>query len=237
MAKPNDQKRPAKLVLRITLLVIVLMLAVLGLIATRNGRRLAEAHPTTGSAVTLTTGEILEVDPHLPVEQDPCVNEAVAADLPRFISIPSANVDRACVRHVGYSNIDNPDGSTSRQILTASNARHVGWYRYSARPDDTGAVFVSGHSSNDFPAVFNDLRHLKVGETITIETGDGRRFHYRVFETLTMSIAEANLHMPTMLSSLGSSSLSIVTCTGRWLHNQRTMENRVMVRAHLERVE
>jgi LPXTG-site transpeptidase (sortase) family protein len=223
---------------RLALTAALALLVLLAAVVILNERRLANQRPTP-SPVTEANGDVL-FDPAAPVDTDAdsCANDLVANDLPRFLSIPAAGVNKACIKSVGFANVTGPDGALSRQIQTASNIHHVGWYNQSSKPGTSGVTFLSGHSSPLYSdAVFNQLGHLKIGDQIQLERGDHKILYYEVFEVTVKPLAEANEYMSTLLTSFETASLSIVTCSGRWLDAERTMADRTMIRAKLTRIE
>ncbi len=219
---------------RIILLLLGSAVLTISLIVWQNEQRLAEQRPEP-SAVTLQGGEIIE-DPVLPPKPESC--QPGSATLPYRLTIPAAGVEEACIKSVGHKMIEGPDGSSSRQIQTASNIHQVGWYNESDRPAESGVVFISGHSSPVYDAVFNRLGAARIGSAIQLERGDGKLFQYEVFEQQTVSIEAANQAMGRLLQpEAGMAILSLVTCSGRWLEDEQTMENRTLIRAKLVRIE
>ena len=85
--------------------------------------------------------------------------------------------------------------------------------------------------------VLANLDRLKIGETITIERGDGLELNYRVTSNETMSLQVANTAgMKQMFASSepGKEGLSIMTCAGAWVPRDKVFDKRIIVRAVLD---
>jgi LPXTG-site transpeptidase (sortase) family protein len=152
----------------------------------------------------------------------------VAADKPRYLSIPKLNIQTARVIEVGIDG-DNRMG-------TPVNIFDVGWLRNTGRPGGGGVLMMDGHNGGPTRnGVFKYLDKLVVGDLILVERGDGAIFTYRVVENKVMSVTEADAYMDTMALSpeAGREALSLITCTGGWIQTQRTYDSRAMVRAVL----
>ena len=96
----------------------------------------------------------------------------------------------------------------------------VGWYKYSPTPGELGPSVVLGHvDSNTGPAIFWNLKNLKVGEEIYIDREDGT--------TATFSVTKLENHtqgsFPTskVYSDIDHAGLRLITCSG--LYNYRTL--------------
>ncbi|MBR5621017.1 class F sortase [Candidatus Saccharibacteria bacterium] len=150
----------------------------------------------------------------------------VAADKPRFLSIPKLNIDRARVLEIGLNN--------TGRLLTPNNIFDVGWYRASSKPGAGGTLLIDGHNGGPhIEGVFKHLPDLEIGDLITIERGDGKFFRYKVVENEEVPLSEADGKMSKMLTSpeSGKESLSLITCSGVWSGVQQTYLSRQFVRA------
>ena len=168
-----------------------------------------------------------EVD-ETPVSDGQVAEYTVAADRPRYLSIPALGVTNSRVLPIGLS--------SSNQLQTPAGIYDVGWYTGSGKPGAGGTMLIDGHNGGPTKTgVFKRLPELKVGDIITIERGDGAKFDYRVAENETLSLSEANQQMNKMLVSpkQGVESLSLITCTGEWSQVQHTYLSRQFLRAVL----
>ncbi|MDO4986796.1 MAG: class F sortase [Candidatus Saccharibacteria bacterium] len=168
-----------------------------------------------------------EVD-EAPISDDQIKEYTVAADRPRYLSIPSIDVVNSRVLPVGLS--------SSKQLLTPASIYDTGWYTGSGKPGAGGTMLIDGHNGGPTKVgVFKRLPELNKGDIITIERGDGTIFNYQVVENQTLTLAEANQQMNKMLTTpkKGVESLSLITCTGEWSQVQKTYLSRQFLRAIL----
>jgi LPXTG-site transpeptidase (sortase) family protein len=145
----------------------------------------------------------------------------VASSLPRALYIDKLDI-AARILPMGV----NHDNS----IQSPKNIFDTGWYTGSVKPGDIGAMFIDGHASGPTrEGIFAYLDELAKGDEIQIEKGDGTRLTYRVVHT---EIAELEtLDMKKMLLPYGNTlrGLNLMTCTGKWLADQETYDQRVLV--------
>lgn len=169
-----------------------------------------------------------EVDTTEPTETE--IQEyIVAADKPRYFSIPSLGIYNARVLELGVK--DNGE------LATPWNIYDMGWYTGSSLPGELGVSMFDGHGGELGYGVLKTLPRIAIGAIIKIEMGDGRIFNYRVVDTAVKAIGdEANAYMSTAFSTPeGSrSSLSIITCTGDYWQYSQTYSHRFFLRAVLE---
>ena len=152
----------------------------------------------------------------------------VAADQPRYLSIPKLNIDRARIIAVGVK--------ASGELGTPNNIFDVGWYNASGKPGQGGVMVIDGHNGGPHVyGVFKDLPSLAAGDIIEIERGDGETFKYKVVENRTVELSEANNYMKTAFKSpeTGKESLGLISCTGEWSQKQGTYLSRQFTRAVL----
>lgn len=150
----------------------------------------------------------------------------VAANKPRFLSIPKLDIDRARVMEIGVNN--------EGRLQTPINIFDVGWYRTSGKPGEGKVMLLDGHNGGPtMEGVFKYLPNLGVGDEIIIERGDGKFFRYIVAENYSAELSQADREMSKMLTSAtqGKEGLSIITCTGDWSQVQQTYLSRQFLRA------
>ena len=147
---------------------------------------------------------------------------AVAPDQPKTLKIQKLGISAAVVS-LGLTNTGAVD--TPKSIWDA------GWYNGSAKPGTDGAVFIDGHSSASRGALFGNLDKLANGDQIQIVRGDGVVLTYRVAHT---TIVDRNaVDMVSMMKPYGGAArgLNIITCVGKWIDSEKTLENRTLVYA------
>lgn len=172
------------------------------------------------------------------VQEEPLEEEApteeqvteytVAADRPRYLSIPKLGVVNARIIAVGVK--------SNGELGTPNNIFDVGWYEVSGKPGQGKTIVIDGHNGGPHVhGVFKDLPNLVEGDIIKIERGDGKIFEYRVVENKTVALSEADAYMKTAFKSpvSGKESVTLISCTGEWSQAQGTYLSRQFTRAIL----
>ena len=172
------------------------------------------------------------------VQEEPLEEEApteeqvteytVAADRPRYLSIPKLGVVNARIIAVGVK--------SNGELGTPNNIFDVGWYEASGKPGQGGVMVIDGHNGGPHVhGVFKDLPNLVEGDIIKIERGDGKIFEYKVVENKTVVLSEADAYMKTAFKSpvSGKESVTLISCTGEWSQAQGTYLSRQFTRAIL----
>ena len=172
------------------------------------------------------------------VQEEPLEEEApteeqvteytVAADRPRYLSIPKLGVVNARIIAVGVK--------SNGELGTPNNIFDVGWYEASGKPGQGKTIVIDGHNGGPHVhGVFKDLPNLVEGDIIKIERGDGKIFEYKVVENKTVVLSEADAYMKTAFKSpvSGKESVTLISCTGEWSQAQGTYLSRQFTRAIL----
>ncbi len=175
-------------------------------------------------------GENEEVDDAKPTEQE-VIEYIVAADKPRYLSIPYLGIHNARIVEIGLKG--------QGEMATPYNIYDVGWYTGagSVLPGQNGVTIMNAHGGNLGYGIFRTLPKLPIGETVRIEMGDGRIYNYKVIESVTKELGdEANKYMNTAFTPLSgvSNTLTLITCTGDWWESSQTYSQRLFVRAALQ---
>lgn len=155
------------------------------------------------------------------VTPDALSGYTVAADLPRVLSIESIGV-RARVLPMGI----NPDNSLQAPI----NIYDSGWYNASAKPGQPGASVIDAHASGPTrQGLFAYLDTMKNGDRVKVERGDGQVFEYEVVAVEKVGLAAIDMEKVVQPYEGVSEGLNLITCTGQWLKDQRTYDQRAIV--------
>jgi LPXTG-site transpeptidase (sortase) family protein len=148
-------------------------------------------------------------------------NYTVAASLPRALYIDKLDV-AARVLPMGVNN----DGSIQAPI----NIFDAGWYNGSIKPGEIGAAFIDGHASGPTRAgLFAYLDTLQVGDQLGVEKGDGSRLQYRVVHVETVALEDVDMKKALLPYGNTLRGLNLMTCTGEWLQDRNTYDQRVIV--------
>lgn len=189
-------------------------------------KRMEGSERATAPMVSVDEGE--EVDDKVPTTTE-VAEYTVAADKPRYFSIPSLGIRNARVVEIGLK--------SNGELSTPYNIYDVGWYNASALPGTDKVAVMDGHSGTNGLGIFGKLPRIENGAEIQIEMGDGRLYTYHVAETAIKKLGEeANDYMTNVFTSVepGKGTLSLITCTGDYLLTQKTFSHRFFLRAILE---
>jgi LPXTG-site transpeptidase (sortase) family protein len=153
-------------------------------------------------------------------------NYQVAADLPKYISIPAAQITKARIVQLGL---------TKNNVIAApSNIYDTGWYNTSAKPGQPGAMFIYGHvSSWTANGVFYDLKKLRRGDKITITRGDNKQFTYQVASSKVYSYDKVDMAQVLAPANPDQPGLNLMTCTGQIIKGTSEFTERLVVFTNL----
>lgn len=107
----------------------------------------------------------------------------------------------------------------------------AGWYVGSALPGGQGATFIDGHATSSRGALFGNLDTLVAGDQIEIERNDGKIITYSVAKVDVVNRNEVNMGEALKPYGTQENGLNIMSCVGKWITAENTMENRVLVYA------
>ena len=149
-------------------------------------------------------------------------SSSIAPDQPKTIKIQKLGIN-ASVVSVGLT--------SSGAVDTPKNIWNAAWYTGSAKPGNSGAVLIDGHSSATRGALFGNLDRLAAGDQIQIVRGDGTLITYSI--AYTTIVNRNNVDMGSLLKPYDGADkgLNIITCTGKWIDSEKTLENRVLIYA------
>ena len=140
--------------------------------------------------------------------------------------VPSLNIN-APIETVGVSS----DGTLA--VPTANQWDGVGWYVKGPVPGEQGSAVIDGHLDRPggAPAVFWRLHELKPGDTVEVDTHQGKKLHFRVMTLQTYMPQEAPL--ATIFGKNTGSYLNLITCAGQWIPAQHQTTQRLVVYTEL----
>lgn len=201
-----------QLITILSLVCIVLALVGLFLLLKEDKRNLAtEKRIDTDGVITFSVEEPEESEPE---EYD------VAPDMPKRILIPKITVD-------GYIQLVGIDQEYN--IAVPSNVHLAGWYVNSVKPGEVGLSIMDGHrDGSSVGGIFRNIEKLEKGDEIQIEYGDGSIKDFKVVEVIQVSIEDAFDIMYEKKDSVVRQ-LNLVSCGGRYLREQKTYEDRIIV--------
>lgn len=149
--------------------------------------------------------------------------EPTVTSPPARLVIPKINVD-APVQAVGITKKGN--------MATPNNFMDVGWYKYGPLPGNMGSAVIAGHVDNGvaLPAVFYNLKKLESGDEIFITTESNELLRFTVVGS---KVYDFNAKADEVFLENDRKLLKLITCTGVWLKDYRTRNQRLVVSAVL----
>jgi len=214
----------------ITGLVIALILITTGLISfdtwqTNNQAKQAFTTDTPATETSSTSADYKsnEGKDESPLPKSALADYKVAPNLPRALYIDKLNI-AARILPMGV----NDDGSMQAPL----GIYDAGWYSGSARPGETGAIVLNGHSSGPTrQGLLGKLDTLKEGDEIVLEKGDATRLRYKVVHSETLPLEDVDMNKVSLPYGTARHGLNLYTCTGAWLPDKQTFDHRAIVYA------
>jgi LPXTG-site transpeptidase (sortase) family protein len=113
---------------------------------------------------------------------------------------------------------------------TPTNFVDVAWYKSGPAPGQIGSAVIDGHVDNGLAlaGVFKHLKDIKVGDAVYVVTNAGTKL---TFVVNAVNIYPYNTPPPTNIFSSGDnlSHLNLITCTGDWVAQGKTYNERLVV--------
>jgi LPXTG-site transpeptidase (sortase) family protein len=147
---------------------------------------------------------------------------SVPPTYPKYISIPAIGISSTRIIRLGLL--------ANGQIATPDNIFDTGWYDGSAKPGQSGAMFIYGHvSSWTADGVFYNLKKLKPGDDITITRGDNQTFTYSVVSTKIYPYTSVDMNAVLSPINPNLPGLNLMTCTGKVIPGTSEFNERLVV--------
>ena len=184
-------------------------------------RQIASDRQVAGDSTVRAMAILGEGEDEAEVTDSAVDSYAVAPDLPRVLTIDKIGVE-ARVLPMSV----NSDGSVQAPV----NIFDSGWYGASAKPGQAGAGFIDAHASGATrQGLFAYLDTLVVGDTVSVERGDGQLFNYRVAHVETVNLDKVDMKKALRTHGGATEGLNLMTCTGEWLPEEKTYDQRAIV--------
>lgn len=113
----------------------------------------------------------------------------------------------------------------SNELPTPIDASYrVGWYGDFGQPGQGGNAVLSAHETwNHMHAPFFYLARAQVGDEVSVEMADGRRFTYSVMSNIRYELSAIPMDTILWPPSRGSEEwITLITCGGRIVYDERT---------------
>jgi len=146
-----------------------------------------------------------------------------AGALPQLLVIPRLRV-KAPIDPVGVA----PDGKTE----VPEDARRVGWYRFGPAPGSAkGSAVIVGHvdSRTQGLGVLAELDDVRADDRVDVRSAGGVMVGYRIVSRRT--IPKSELADSGVFRRDGSSVLTLITCTGRFLKDRGGYQDNLVITA------
>jgi sortase (surface protein transpeptidase) len=152
----------------------------------------------------------------------------VANDYPRYLRIPKISVD---ARVIFSQTIKSDD------MEPPANIHDISWYERSTKPGQEGVTMISGYAMGPTKrGVFNRLGSLKQNDQIELETGNGKKYVYKVVKLELYHKEEVDMEAMRMPAEEGVPALNILTFTERYDSRTQSSEKRMIVFTVLETI-
>ncbi len=161
------------------------------------------------------------------VTKQEVVEYKVAPDQPRYFSLPALGVHNARILPVGKD-------PKTHEIGTPPGIYDVGWFNQSGLPGKNQTIILDGHNGGPTKdGIFKRLSNATTGNTISIERGDGQVFTYKITDNYTVKLDDFTQDaMDKVLAKINDrETVAIITCSGRWLKDKQTYDQRTIVKA------
>ena len=110
------------------------------------------------------------------------------------------------------------------------NIFDTGWYTGSVKPGQPGASIIIGHASGmTLGGIFNKLESLNVGDTVSVERGNGQMLRYQVVKKQIIKLSDVDMNSFMRPADGVSEGLNLMTCAGEWIKNSQTRDHRAMI--------
>ncbi|MDE2188167.1 MAG: class F sortase [Patescibacteria group bacterium] len=185
-------------------------------------------HPD--GSVNPITGIVTDIIPTNNSSMHTAVAEAkispeVNASYPKRLVIPSIGVN---------ASFENVGTTANGAIGTPDNFTSVAWYDHSSIPGTKGTAIIDGHVDNGLglAGVFKHLDQVQVGDKVNITTNGGLKLNFTVTDIAKYDYNSTST--PSLTVRESGSYIMLVTCTGNWLPDQRTYDERLVITAKLD---
>ena len=227
-------------------LTVVIVLAACGNAqASGSSSRLAATSPRPSSGVPALARSADQLVVPAPLVDPGLDLRAGPVDVPLELRIPRLRIS-APVQGVGLTPknvMDAPTGAPNDPVWEKAF-----WYRGSGIPGDATTAIIAGHVDDVLgrPALFASLKDLRPGDPIVVhDARGGVNVEFLVTETVVYTLAQTLDH--TVLARIygsgpadgqgpqpspdGLAHLTLMTCTGHWVHGWGTFDQRLAVYA------
>lgn len=217
MFRKSPSRRRLKVRVNVLLSLIGISLIGYGFAERTNMSKTASENKFTSDTVTSTTDT-----PSESIPPKDCQVFKSGADTPYRIKISKIGID-SCIQRVAIDQNNN--------IAAPSNVNLAGWYVNSPIPGDDGVSLIDGHATGRYTqGIFYDLHKLSPGDTVEITRSNDKTQTFRVVTVSEYPLEQATEELFRKLDSVDRQ-LTLITCSGNFLNEEQTFDNRIVIRA------
>lgn len=125
--------------------------------------------------------------------------------------------------------IEDTGVDSERRMDVPSDYRKVGWWKFGAKPGETGSAVLAGHNTldNGKPGVFSRLKNLKIGDNLIVTGVSGNEQKFEIKQIKAYSTQD----FPTefIYADKGGRKLNLVTCAGRYVKSENDYSERLVI--------
>lgn len=147
-------------------------------------------------------------------------NLQATVGLPVKLIVPKIGVN-AAIQYVGLAQ----DGS----VGVPEGPYNVAWFKTGVRPGEKGSAIITGHYGswgNGVGSVFDNLIKLERGDEIYVRDDKGNDIAFLVQDKKIYGFAD---YVPDIFTKNDDSYLNLITCTGTYLEDKKTYNNRLII--------
>jgi len=147
-------------------------------------------------------------------------------------TVPPQDPKYIAIATIGITNtpVIKLDLLANGAIAVPDNIYEAGWYDRSAKPGQSGAMFIYGHvSSWTANGIFYNLKKLVPGNQVIITRGDNTTYTYKVVSIKVYPYN--NIDMNQVLAPINPKQpgLNLMTCTGQVIKGTSEFNERLVV--------
>lgn len=140
--------------------------------------------------------------------------------LPITLSIPSIGV---------LTKVESVGLDEKRNMDVPKKAENVAWFSLGVKPGEKGSAVMAGHldDQSGAPAVFWNLKNLRIGGKIEVIDTYGKKYNYKV--TKVQNYPWNEFPLQKVFADNSAPKLNLITCGGYWDKESKNYTQRTVV--------
>lgn len=146
------------------------------------------------------------------------------------IQVEIGQPTKLIIPKIGVDTKISPVGVTAYGTLDVPKSLFsVGWYKGGVKPGEVGSAVIDGHEVDayGFGVIFKNLHLLNVGDSVFVSTKDGQVFEFEVKNIEKYNYTEAPIEK--IFSDNSAKNLNLITCSGNFISDLNTKDERLVV--------